>query len=83
MDAGLRVWLWLFVYNWIIGGDIIMKVFYQSRNFVCVNKSGRKLYDASNIEGIEFRLFEKGAKNREIYKRFDGNKYKFYTAMND
>ena len=29
MAAGLRVWLWVFVYNWIIGGDIICYTYMQ------------------------------------------------------
>lgn len=57
-----------------------MKTLYKSQKFVCVNKSGRKLYEADHIENIEFRLNEKRCQLREIYKRENGNAYAFYTS---
>lgn len=59
-----------------------MKRFNQTKRFVCVNKSGRKLYDADHIEHIEFRLYENRCGLRDIYKRVDDGSYRHYRSNN-
>ena len=39
----MRVWLWVFVYNWIIGGDLIMTKIYS---FIWNNHNGYKRIEA-------------------------------------
>ena len=56
-----------------------MKNYRQDARFIMVNSSGRVLYKAEHIEGIEFRLYEGQIGKRDILKRTDKGSYRFYN----
>ena len=60
----MRVWLWLFVYNWIIGGDLIMKtIFYVTGYSSWANKELKRAFNT--IE--EAKQFSIGLTDAKIF----------------
>jgi len=56
-----------------------MKKYRQDARFIMINSSGRVLYKAEHIEGIESRLYEGRPGKREILKRTEEGSYRFYS----